>query len=219
VFISGSLRRYTSVLAVLDTLTRARITLLDPATWSDRNDRELMAHYAATTPGNVVFAYCMAEGHETAHHWQVFADRGWGARMVFDRARLVEAISADPLIRHEAVGYANWRDLGASVRFPESLPFLKRQVFRAEREYRLIATPPATHTGATYELAIPLNCIISVYVSGEISVPHFETLKGIIADIPACKRLPVRHSGLLQNPNWAKSLRLSTARLKTPGVG
>ena len=80
-----TLSRYTSIPAMLDTLVQRRIVLLDPATWSDRNDREMMGAYAAASPDRRVFAYCMAEGREAAHHWQVYADGGRGARINFDQ--------------------------------------------------------------------------------------------------------------------------------------
>jgi hypothetical protein len=209
--ISGFLRRYTSVLAALDTLKNRRISLLSPQLWDDRNDREVMAHYAATTASSTVFAYCMAEGNETAHHWQVFADRGRGACIKFDRGRLLQALAVDPVIRHHAVDYVNWRELGPFITNSETLPFIKRQVFGAEREYRLIATPAAGHTAPTYEVPIPLTCITSVAISGEAPARHFETLAAIIREIPGCRGLRVRHSGLLRNANWSNSLTQSAS--------
>ena len=201
----GSLRRYTSALAALDTLINRRITLLNPGTWTDRNDRDLLALYAGSTPGRSVFAYCMAEGREAAHHWQVFADRGFGVCIAFDKARLLAAVSIDPAIRHGPVGYVNWRNLHlAEPR--EHLPFIKRQVYRAEREYRLIATPDASHKGPSYDVAVPVNCITSITVSGEVPAPHFETFKRLIGTIPDCERLRVRQSGLLQNRRWTAAL-------------
>ena len=201
----GSLRRYTTILTALDTLVNRRITFLSPSTWADRNDRDLMAHYAASAPGRSVFAYCMAEGKETAHHWQAFADRGSGACIVFDKGRFVEAVSTDPSVRHGAVAYVNWRDLHLA-RPSDQLPFIKRQVYRAEREYRLIARPDANHDGASYEVPIPPNCITSICLSGEVPTPHFETFKRVVQAIPECKSLRLRHSGLLQNPRWAAAL-------------
>lgn len=209
------LRLYTSTLAALDTLINRRITLLNPGAWADRNDRDLMALYAATTPGRSVFAYCMAEGRETAHHWQVFADRGFGVCIAFDKARLIAAISLNPAMEHGSVAYVNWRDLHL-IKPLTRLPFIKRQVFRAEREYRLIAAPGVRHEGPTYNVAIPLNCITSVTVSGEVPAAHFETFKCLIRDIPDCGKLPVRQSGLLQNSRWAATLSAALADFSTP---
>jgi hypothetical protein len=206
----GSLRRYTSTLAALDTLINQRITLLNPDAWADRNDRDVMALYATSTSGGSAFAYCMAEGKETAHHWQVFADRGFGVCIAFDKALLIAAISQDPAIEHGPVDYVNWRDLHLFKPLTR-LPFIKRQVFRAEREYRLIAVPDAGHEGSIYNVAIPLNCITSLTLSGEVPAAHLETFKRLIRDIPDCGKLPVRQSGLLQNPRWAATLNAALA--------
>ncbi len=206
----GTLKRYTSTLAALDTLINRRITLLNPSSWADRNDRELMALFASTTPGRVSFAYCMAEGNETAHHWQVFADRGFGVCIAFDKARLIEAVSLDPAIKHCAVSYVNWRDL--LLKEPlNRLPFVKRQVYRAEREYRLIAVPDAKYDESSYNLAIPLTCITSITMSGEVPVAHFETFRRLVRGIPECGRLSVRQSGLLRNHRWAAALNAAIA--------
>lgn len=204
-YYSGSLRRYTSTLAALDTLMNRQITLLSPTTWSDRNDRDLMAVYAASKPGRLVFAYCMAEGKETAHHWQVFADRGFGACIIFDKSRLIDAISADPCVHHGAVGYVNWRNL--SLHSPsDRTPFIKRQVYRAEREYRFVATPDQSPNGPAYGVPIPLNCITSITISGEVPASHFKTFERVVRSIPDCRSLRLRHSGLLQNPRWTAAL-------------
>jgi hypothetical protein len=206
-----TLRRYSSTLAMLDTLVHRRIALLNPRSWSDQNDREVMAYFAESVSGGRVFAYCMVEGNETAHHWQVFADRGSGACIKFDRDRFLGAVADNPCVRHRAVSYVQWKDLGASTPATTNLPFIKRSVFRFEKEYRLIATPPVSAcSDMTYDIEIPLSCITSVYVSGEVPEPHFQTLKGLIAAIPGCRSLKVRHSGLLKNPNWSRSLLAAT---------
>lgn len=201
-----SLRRYTSILAVLDTLLHNRITLIDPKNWSDQNDREMMEHYAKSTPGKKAFVYCMADGNETAHHWQVFADRGQGACIKFDKERLIEAISNISCIQHKAVGYVQWKELSPWNKSPDILPFLKRSVFRFEKEYRLIAAPPSGECkSGIYNIDIPLSCITSIYISGEIPEAHFNTLKTLIASFPNCKTLKVRQSGLLKNSNWSRA--------------
>lgn len=201
----GSLKRYTSTLAALDMLINRRITLLNPSSWADRNDRELMSLYASTTSGRVAFAYCMAEGNETAHHWQVYADRGFGVCIAFDKARLVDALSHDPAITFGSVSYVSWRDL--KLREPyHDLPFIKRQVYRAEREFRLVAVPDANYDSPSYNVDIPINCITSIAVSGEVPAAHFETFKRLVRSLPECGKLSIRHSGLLRNPRWAAAV-------------
>lgn len=191
---------------MLDMLMHARLSLLNPSTWVDQNDREVMAHFAGTIPGRRVLACCMATGNETAHHWQIFADRGLGACVVFDRGALIAAVKADPNVEVGDVGYVNWKDLKGWGTY-RRLPFIKRQVFRFEREFRVIATPLADASNErAYYVPIPLSCITSVVVSGEVPPAHFETLKEIIRSFPGCARLRVRHSGLLRNQRWSETL-------------
>ena len=201
-----TLSRYTSIPAALDTLVHRRISLIDPNTWPDRNDREMMAAYAAAAPHRRVFAYCMAEGRETAHHWQIYADGGRGARINFDQKRLIAALADRPEVRHDSVSYVTWRDPGFLLS-SDRIPFIKRQVFRYEREYRIIATTPDLPSDRlAYNIEIPLKCITSVYISGELPPHHFATLQSIIRKTPGCEQIPVRHSGLLRNENWACAL-------------
>lgn len=212
-----TLSRYTSIPAVLDALLNRQLVLADPRRWQDLNDREIMEAFERSHVGSRVFAACMAEGKETAHHWQVFADRGHGACIRFDRDRLCAALDGTS-VEHGPVSYVEWRDLGSAPLGPR-LPFLKRAVFRFEREYRVVAVvPEQSVSGDAICLPIPLTCITSVYVSGELPAALFETLSSVIKRIPGCAGIPVRHSGLLRNKNWSTSLqrlieRSSAARI------
>ena len=174
-----------------------------------------MAVYAAAAPNRRVYAYCLADGKETAHHWQIYADGGRGARINFDKSRLLAAISDRSEVRHDYVAYVAWRELGSLLK-SNRLPFIKRQVYRYEREFRIIATVNNAIDGRlAYEIPIPLNCITSVYLSGELPSSQFATLEKIIRDLPGCERLQVRHSGLLRNENWARALSGRTRNIRT----
>lgn len=129
---------------------------------------------------------------------------------MFDRARLIAAVGQDPCVVHGEVDYVNWKNLAATP-LGERLPLIKRRVYRAEREYRFVATPNASHEAATYDVGIPLSCITSVAVSGETPSAHFESFKALVRDIPGCRSIRVRHSGLLQNPRWASALQTALA--------
>lgn len=200
-----SLSRYTSIPSMLDALLNRHLALVEPKTWSDLNDREAMAAFARSHPGKKVFAACMAEGKETAHHWQVFADRGLGACIRFDRDKLAAAVSL-PNITQGSVSYVEWRELSPMMGASDRLPFIKRGVFRFEREYRVVALVDEWEASISLGVSIPLDVITSVYLSGELPKPLFDTVVRLIRGIPGCERLPVRHSGLLRNENWSRSL-------------
>jgi hypothetical protein len=148
----------------------------------------------------------LAEGRETAHHWQVFADNGRGARINFHHDRLLSALDGYPGVRHEPMSYVEWRTLEPTIPI-DRFPFLKRQVFRFEQEYRVIAAiPGVSEDSLSYEIPLPCDCLTSIYISGDIPAPYFETLKGIINAAASCKGIPVRHSGLRRNINWDRAI-------------
>lgn len=165
-----------------------------------------MELYAGLRPGTRVFAACLAEGNETAHRWQVFADRGQGASIRFDQDRLCAAAARLDIL-HGPMSYVQWRDLSPVNHLRNRLPFVKRQVFRFEREYRFVAlTQGAPAAQMTLNVSIPLDCMTAVNLSGELPAPLVESVVKTICAIPGCKRIRVRQSGFLQNKNWSRSI-------------
>jgi hypothetical protein len=55
------IRRYISVSAVIDTLRRGEITLLDPQSWDDRNDRYFMSLYKERKKLSGLYALCSVQ--------------------------------------------------------------------------------------------------------------------------------------------------------------
>ena len=198
-----TLSRYTTIPAMLDALLHQHLVLVNPAYWTDRNDREVMEAFTASRPTSRVFAACLAEGNETAHHWQVFADTGKGACIRFDRQRLIAAVEAAGAL-HGPISYVNWRDLSGAQHLGDRLAFLKRSVFRFEREYRIIAVSEDC-SAPVLNVPVPLSAITSIYISGEIPPSLFSSISSIVRSIPGCRQLRVRHSGLLRNENWSRS--------------
>jgi hypothetical protein len=55
------LHRYTNLTATIHMLRSRSITLLNPATWDDRNDAYFMAEYKRKVDAKTVLALCFAE--------------------------------------------------------------------------------------------------------------------------------------------------------------
>lgn len=53
---------------MLDTLLNRHLALVESRTWSDLNNREVMEAFTKLHPCTGVFAGCIAEERETAHH-------------------------------------------------------------------------------------------------------------------------------------------------------
>jgi hypothetical protein len=58
--------------AVIDTLRRRKLALLDPQNWDDRNDRRFMQLYKEAKGLSSLYAMCAARCHDTYYHWRVF---------------------------------------------------------------------------------------------------------------------------------------------------
>lgn len=55
------LRRYTSIQSLLCILTNKQLTLLDPATWNDKNDLHYLSVYTQKKKLKRTFALCQSE--------------------------------------------------------------------------------------------------------------------------------------------------------------
>ena len=96
-------RRYTNLAAVVHLLHAKAVTLLNPATWDDRNDAYYMAEYKRLKQAKTVLALCFAETTETYHHWRVFSHGADGVCIEFDKDRLLKVWSGDKSVQTRAV--------------------------------------------------------------------------------------------------------------------
>jgi hypothetical protein len=86
------LNRFTTLPVLLDLLKRKRLVLLNPATWEDKNDSEILKEYKRRKNLPNLFALCFSYGDETIHHWKTFADGISGCCIEFDAPKLIAAL-------------------------------------------------------------------------------------------------------------------------------
>src|SRR5689334_9315615 len=98
------IRRYTSISAVIDILKRQELSLLDPQSWDDRNDRYFMALYKEKKRLRGLYGLCAAQCSETYHHWRVFTGTSDGACIEIKRDVLESSIR-EPNVRFGSVEY------------------------------------------------------------------------------------------------------------------
>jgi hypothetical protein len=97
-----------------------------------------MAEYKRQKNLKSLFALCFADCDETYHHWRVFSHGSDGVRIEFDKSLLMKSLADDRIIARDVL-YKKIDELKTSTRFPvDDLPFLKRQGFRDESEFRII---------------------------------------------------------------------------------
>lgn len=139
-------------------LRTSKITLLSPATWDDKNDAYFMAEFKRLKWLKSILALCFADGRETYHHWRVFSHGSDGVRIEFDREKLLSAFADDAQITARSVEYKKIQELKDASFEVKALPFLKRDAFRDEVEFRIIFADE--HEAIEHkDYLIDLNCI------------------------------------------------------------
>jgi hypothetical protein len=205
------MRRYTNVLSLLHILRHQRLTLLPPTTWFDQNDALGLLEYARRLAGEgdgTVYALCFAEGVERAHHWQIFAGDTHGVCIQFNRERFIEHVTG---IGHGLLyGPVVYRNLSQIREMKpialEQLPFLKRDTFKDEAEYRLVAWDEGLLAGEAFDIPMPIDIIDRVILGPAMPQELAYTLKDIACSFADCADIRFTKSKLVNNESWAQAI-------------
>jgi hypothetical protein len=195
------LRRYTNIPALIYLLREQKITLLDPASWDDKNDSYFLSLYRQKNNLESVLALCFTPAAETYHHWRVFADGSSGACITFERGKLLKAVKKQLGVRAKAVTYLKFSDIRGKPLKTSDLPFLKRSAYGDEREFRIIYESSA-EKGNSLDIAIPIACIERITLSPWIPAALSNQVKRTIKGIGGCSSIKVVRSTLISNENW-----------------
>jgi len=210
-----TLRHYTNALALIDMLMHKRLTLRSPARWFDQNDALGLETYSKLRGEEVsgegsVYALCFAIGTEQAHHWQLFASSDHGLCISFDFVRAVSYFKNLPILS-DPVKYRSLqeiRDMGEIEQ--DDLPFLKRDTFEAEDEYRIVAWEESFFADETYAIPIPLDLITRVTFGPAMPKGFTKTLMEF-RNQPDAKHITFHHSRLVNNASWADVIQKGVA--------
>lgn len=197
---SNELRRYTDLAAVLRTLKTRSITLLQPKTWDDRNDRNLMLAYQRRKKYKTALAICFAEAAETYHHWKVFSPGKDGMCVVFDKRRLTDLLTKLE-IRHGLVKYYTLKRLREYEPKVEDVPFSKRAAYKDEQEYRALFCSNKEDL-TSKDLEIPVAAIERIIVNPWLPEVLVDTVREVINSIPGFDTLEVLQSTVIDGPAW-----------------
>ena len=202
------LRRYTDVLSLLDIVRHNRLTLMSPSRWYDQNDTFGLNQYSVRQGEGSIYALCLTEEKEQAHHWQLFAGHNHGLCIHFDRVEFLSFLDGvgDPIL-HGPVLYQNLTQVRAMKPINlQVLPFLKRDTFEAEAEYRVVAWQDAILAGDTYTISMPASMIKRVTLGPATPRVLAETLKDIAREHKGCADIPFSLSRLVNNESWASAI-------------
>jgi Protein of unknown function (DUF2971) len=195
------LRRYTDLPALIYLLNERKITLLDPASWDDKNDSHYLRLYKEKNNLKTVLALCFSQASETYHHWRVFANGSSGVCISFHRSNLLQAIQKQPGVRSDAVRYLKLTQIRNQVLAPKDLPFLKRWAFQHEEEFRVILESSSEKL-SKIDVTIPLTCIDRITLSPWVHHDLSDHVKRILRSIQGCRDLKIVRSTLISNEEW-----------------
>ncbi len=203
--LSNTLRRYTSLTVALDMLINRHIVLISPSKWDDGNDAHFIDLYKSSKEVGSVLASCMTMSTETYHHWKIFSGGLDGVCIEFNRPKLEADVGRRPEVRFEPVEYLLLKDLQSmSNNDVGRLPFIKRDAYGDEREWRMISTPQEENI-QTWEVPISLASIERVRLSPWTNLALRQTIRTLIRAQDGCERMSVVSSGLTNSAKWRQA--------------
>ncbi len=179
-----------------------KLTLLDPASWDDRNDSHYIELYKQKKRLGSVLALCFTEAGETYHHWKVFSSGTSGVCVRFKKDLLLAHLEAKTSIRAGSVQYKMMDHLRTSTVDLASLPFLKRYAFRDEREFRLLYD--TKNTLKSKDFSFPVECIDRVTINPWLNVRLADAIFDTVRSLKGCVNLSIGQSSLVNNNEWKR---------------
>lgn len=197
------LKRYTSFPALIYMLQHKSLTLLNPGTWDDGNDKHCLEQYKEKKGLSVLLAACFTDAPETYHHWRVFAGDSSGCCVSFLKAPLLKKLDSTRGIKYGEVDYRTLAKMRATAPTVDELPFIKRSGYADESEFRVVYE--ATQGRLTKkDVSIPIDCIDQIAFNPWINRSLYSAAKRLLLTIPDCKALTdkIVRSTLTGNTAW-----------------
>lgn len=202
---SRKLNRYTTLPVLLDMLRRKKMVLLDPSTWEDRNDSQIILEYQARRGIPKLFAVCFGVGEETVHHWKTYASGISGCCIEFDEMMLLKSFHGIKEVRWGDVTYKKLWEVKENTIETAQMPFLKRYAYRIENEFRILWEG---QTGEeNFEVEIDLKSINKITISQNMPFDIYETIVNLLRETLKDPRKKIYRSTLFDNKSWMRSFK------------
>jgi hypothetical protein len=200
---SKFLNRFTTLPILLDILSRRCITLLEPTNWEDRNDTFYLEKYKTNKKLKALLACCFCAKRETFHHWKVFSNGPSGVCIEFDSDKLLSGVETIEGTSFRPVSYHFIKhNRNPSL---DAWPFLKRQAFEDEEEFRIIYENRLMEEKSK-DIPFDLESIRKITLSPWRPKPIVKSVAKIIRDIEDCENIKIVASTLLESPGWKNCL-------------
>jgi len=193
------LNRFTTIPFVMDLLKRKKLVLINPELWEDYNDQATVKIFQELSEKEGVYALCLTDQNETIHHWNAFANGATGCCVEFSPQKLFVMLDTADGMTHGKVQYVRIRDLRKSKFETCQLPYLKRDPYKNENEYRLIATTDAPQQ-KLFEIDIDLAAIRRITINNKIPKEEFEQIKAEFLTL--APKVKIYQSTIYNNTVW-----------------
>lgn len=194
------LNRYTSLPVLLDMLKRRKLVLLDPASWEDKNDSELLLEYKRKMKLKTLFALCFSYGDETIHHWKTFADGISGCCIEFNSRKLIDLLEKLDGVRFGPVVYRKINDLKDGTITLDGIPFTKRWPYRCEEEFRIIWE--SRTISPCFEIDFDLRIIRKITINQRMPDQVYSTIREYLRSAFRNPDQRINRSTIYQNRIW-----------------
>jgi len=202
---SRKLNRYTTLPILLDLLRRKKIVLLDPSTWEDKNDSQIILEYKTRKKIPKLFAICFSIGNETIHHWKTYAYGISGCCVEFDEKKLLKSFHGIKEIRWGDVTYKKIKEVKENTIELDQIPFLKRYPYRVENEFRILWEGLTERDNI--EIDIDLNSINKITISQNMPADVYNTIVDLLREKIKDPQKKIYRSTLFENRSWIRAFK------------
>lgn len=203
------LRRYTDIPSLIGMLTHGELTLLEPASWDDKNDSYFLEQYKAKRKLASVLALCFTRSDETYHHWRVFSSGTAGVCVWFKFDEVKAAVKAIPGLLIKPITYLTIDEIRGKTLPVHRLPFVKRYPFKPENEIRILWESVKDKRSS---LQVPFNssAIARITLSPWLHPSLADSVKTLLKTLPECRGYKIVQSTLVGNDEWKRHGRKAT---------
>jgi hypothetical protein len=198
-----TIKRYTELPYVLQSLTDKSIFLCNPEAWDDKNDSHYVKIYKEKKELKTVLAVCLTSAEQTYHHWRIFTHGSSGACIHFNKKKFHSWLSQQKDIAGREIIYKTLPTLQKNPPKLDELPFLKRSAYKHESELRLLFEHK-TEIFPLKKVSFPIAIIERILINPWLPFETVKVLKAIINQIPGCDNIVVERATIINNEDWKK---------------
>jgi hypothetical protein len=197
------LRRYTDIPSLIGMLTYGELTLLEPATWDDKNDSYFLDQYKSKRELASVLALCFTRSSETYHHWRVFSPGPAGVCVWFKEEEVKAAVKRVPGLLMKPMTYLTVDEIRKKKLPVNRLPFVKRYPFKPEQEIRIL-WESSDEKKTSLHVPFPSSAIERITLSPWLHRSLADPLRSLLKTLPECRRYKIYQSTLVGNDEWKR---------------